>query len=168
MAIHIDEIETDIPFIYNSHRRALWTDLSQREEKAEEAEDGKGNHISAWQKKWHGHATWPKSTKFDPTNHISAWHLDPVHLIWTKFGVEILLDLRKKHIFSFYSKSKMATGDQKLNLYKNQNQPNLTPQITFQLGKWILFIWFGQNLTETYHLTLGTRWLPRPSLRKKL
>ena len=28
----------------------------------------------------------PKSAKFDPTNHISAQHLDPVHPIWTKFG----------------------------------------------------------------------------------
>ena len=34
----------------------------------------------------------PKSTKFDPTNHIWARHLDPVHQIWTKLGMNILLD----------------------------------------------------------------------------
>ena len=33
----------------------------------------------------------PKSTKFDPTNHISAWNLYTVHPIWTKFGLDILL-----------------------------------------------------------------------------
>ena len=27
-----------------------------------------------------------KSNKFDPTNHISARHLDPIHLIWRKFS----------------------------------------------------------------------------------
>ena len=34
----------------------------------------------------------PKLVKFDPTNHISAPHLDPVHPIWTIFDMDILLD----------------------------------------------------------------------------
>ncbi len=38
----------------------------------------------------------PKSVKFDPTNHISAPHLDPAHPIWTIFGMDILLDPRDK------------------------------------------------------------------------
>ena len=36
------------------------------------------------------------TTKFDPTNHISARHLVPVHQIWTKFGMNILLDPSNK------------------------------------------------------------------------
>ena len=40
----------------------------------------------------------PKSTKFDSTNHISAWHLDPVHPIWTKFGMGIILDPTNKPV----------------------------------------------------------------------
>ena len=54
--------------------------------------------------RWRPSVKGPKSTIFDPTNYISARHLDPVHLIWTKFGMGILLDLRHK----------MATGGQKL------------------------------------------------------
>ena len=34
-------------------------------------------------------------------NHILAWHLDPVHLIWTKFGMDILLDPRNKPVEEF-------------------------------------------------------------------
>ena len=56
----------------------------------------------------------PKSAKFDPTNHNFARHLDQVHLIWT---MEILLDPRNKpaDFLSFFSKSKMVAGCQKLN-----------------------------------------------------
>ena len=32
-------------------------------------------------------------SKIDSTNHILALHLDPVHPIWTKFDMDILLDL---------------------------------------------------------------------------
>ena len=32
----------------------------------------------------------PISTKIDPTNYISALHLDSFHLTWTKFGIGIL------------------------------------------------------------------------------
>ena len=44
----------------------------------------------------------PKTTKFDPTNHISAQHLDLVHHIRTKFGMNILLDLTNKFAQEFY------------------------------------------------------------------
>jgi len=74
-----------------------------------------GSRSSDLDKIWHGHTTWPfkqacariyqlaqnlrwppevkgqKSTKFDPTNHILARHLDLVHQIWTKSGINILL-----------------------------------------------------------------------------
>ena len=58
-----------------------------------------------------------KSTKFDPTNHIFARHLDLVHQIWTTFGMNILLDymiqtsLRKNLLVR--AKSKMAAGGQR-------------------------------------------------------
>ena len=47
--------------------------------------------------------------------HIFAWHLDPVHRIQSKFGMDILLDPRNKPAkeFFFFSKSKMAAGGQK-------------------------------------------------------
>ena len=38
----------------------------------------------------------PKSAKFDHTNHILARPLDPVHPIWTKFGMDIVLDPNNK------------------------------------------------------------------------
>ena len=58
----------------------------------------------------------PKSTKFDPTNHISAPHLDPVCPIWTIFDMDILLDPTNNPAdFLFFSKTKMAAGGQKLN-----------------------------------------------------
>ncbi len=68
-----------------------------------------GSRSSDLKKKWHEHTSWPykqvcariyqleqnrrwppevkgpKSTKFEPTNHISARHLDSVYPIWTKF-----------------------------------------------------------------------------------
>ena len=36
----------------------------------------------------------PKSTKFNPRNYILARHLDLVHEIWTKFGMNIGHSLR--------------------------------------------------------------------------
>ena len=42
--------------------------------------------LDAW---WTPGVKGPKSTKFDPTNHISARHLDLAHLIWTKFGMDV-------------------------------------------------------------------------------
>ena len=39
---------------------------------------------------------------------------------------------------------------------KVRNQPNLTPEITFPLGIWIRFVWFGQDLAYAYYLTLET------------
>ena len=88
----------------------------------------------------------PKSTKFDPsypTNHFSAWHLNPVHLIWIKFGMDILLDHKNKSAQEFLINRKIQDGRQGS---KVQNRPNLTPPILFRLGIWLLFIRFGQNL----------------------
>ena len=42
-----------------------------------------------------------KSTQFDPTNHILAWHLDTIHPILTKYGIDILLDHMNKPVDKF-------------------------------------------------------------------
>ena len=51
----------------------------------------------------------------DPQNECFWNNLDPVQRIWTKFGMDILLDPRNKlaEEFSFFSKSKMAAGGQR-------------------------------------------------------
>jgi hypothetical protein len=86
-----------------------------------------GSRSSYLDKIWHEHTSWtqkevcariyqlaqnprwppevkgPKSTKFDPTNHILARHLDIVHQIWTKSGMKILLDHTIKFGWEFFS-----------------------------------------------------------------
>ena len=61
-------------------------------------------------------------TNFDPTNYISARHLDPVHSIWTKFGMVIQNDPRNKPVEEFFIFLKIQDarrpGGQKLNLNK--------------------------------------------------
>jgi hypothetical protein len=133
--------------------------------------------LSDFNKIWHGHTTWPykqvwarifhlsqnsrwpqgvkwpKSTKFDPTNHISAQHLDLVHQILTEFGMDILLDLSNKlakRISHLSLNPRWPPG------VKGPKLTKFTPQITFRLGIWISFIRFGQNLAWTYFLTLHT------------
>jgi len=86
-------------------------------------------------------------------NHILAWHLDPVLLIWIKFGMDILVDPRNKPMEEFFIFLKIQDGRLRS---KVQNGPNLTLQITFRLGIWIRFIGFRQNLAWTHYLTLGT------------
>ena len=95
----------------------------------------------------------PKSTKFDPsypTNHFSAWHLNPVHLIWTKFGMDILLDHKNKSAQEFLINRKIQDGR-----HSGVKCPKLTkfdPTITFRLGIWYMDlvhqIWtkFGMNI----------------------
>ena len=39
-----------------------------------------------------------------------AWHLDPVHLIWTKFGMDILVDPRNKPVEGFFIFLKIQDG----------------------------------------------------------
>ena len=89
---------------------------------------------SDFDKIWHGHTTWPlkqvcarishlsqnsrclpgvkgpKSTKFDPTNHILARHLVPVRLIWTNFGMDILLDPSNKPAQKIFIYRKIQDG----------------------------------------------------------
>ena len=52
-------------------------------------------------------------------NYISARHLEPVHQMQTKFGMDILLDPRNRPAeeFFIFLKSKMAASCQKLNFY---------------------------------------------------
>ena len=39
-----------------------------------------------------------------PQINISARHLDPVHLIWTKIGMVILIDISDKRVEAFFFK----------------------------------------------------------------
>jgi hypothetical protein len=52
----------------------------------------------------------PKSTEFDPTNHISARHLDLVRQILTKLGMNVLLDHKNKLVQDFLSLPKIQDG----------------------------------------------------------
>ena len=85
-------------------------------------------------------------------NHIFLNNSDPVHPIWTKLGMDILLDIRNKPVGEFLIF--LNIQDCRLRS-KVQNRPNLTLQITFRLGIWIRFIGFRQNLAWTHYLTLG-------------
>ena len=49
-------------------------------------------------------------TEFDPTNHISGRHLNSLHPIWTKFGMEILLDPRNNPVEEFLIFVKIQDG----------------------------------------------------------
>ena len=115
---------------------------------------------------WHGHTTWPKKqawlrnfhfsqnprwpaavkgpklAKFDPTNHISAPHLDPVHLIWTIFDMGILVDPRNKAADFFFHFSQNPKWPPPVNI---KFRHNFGSKITFRPGKWIPFIRFVQN-----------------------
>ena len=82
-----------------------------------------------------------------------------VHLIWTNFGMDILLDPSNKPAQEFFIYCKVQNGHRGS---KVQNRPNLTPQIPFWLDSGIYIIRFGQNLAWIYFLTLQT------SLRKNL
>ena len=95
----------------------------------------------------------PKSTKFDPTDYISAQHLDPVCPIWSKFGMDILLDHRNKPAEEFFIFIKIQDGCWRSKIEFRQN---FSSKITFWLGKWILVIQFRPNLSGTCYLTLRT------------
>ena len=60
--------------------------------------------------RWSSEVKGKKLANFGPTNHLSAPHLDPIHLIWTKCAIDILLYPRNKpkEISFIYCKSKMA------------------------------------------------------------
>ena len=112
-------------------------------------------------------ATRGQRSKIDqiwPTNHISARHLVSVNQIWTKLGMDILLDPKNKPAQESFIYRKIQDGRRGS---KVQNQPNLTPEITFWLGIWMLFIRFGQNLAWTYFLTLQTSLCKNLSVRAK-
>ena len=96
---------------------------------------------------WLGHTSWPwkqvcariyhlsqnprwppgvkvqKSTKFDPTNHILARHLVPVHQIWKKFGMDILLDL-----YLLIKRAYFHIG-QKSIIYGSRSAPNWSKNV---------------------------------------
>ena len=59
-----------------------------------------------------------KSTKFDPTNHISARHLDPFHLILINLTWVYYLTLKLSFRRNFYLKIQDGCRDFKLNFDK--------------------------------------------------
>ena len=61
-----------------------------------------------------------KMTNFDPINHISARHFNPIHPIWTEIGMDIELDTGNMHADEFLFVLKIQDGrqGQKLNLDK--------------------------------------------------
>ena len=76
-------------------------------------------------------------TEFDPTNHISAWHLNPLHPIWTKFGMNILIDPENNPVKEFLIFLKIQDG---CHLSKIGFFQNFYSNMTFWLGIWIPFI----------------------------
>jgi hypothetical protein len=98
----------------------------------------------------------PKSTKFDPsypTNHFSAWHLNPVHLIWIKFGMDILLDHKNKSAQEFLINRKIQDGRHSGVKCPKSTKFDPTNHILARRGTLISFIKFGQILALTYYLT---------------
>ena len=79
-------------------------------------------------------------------------NLDPAHLIWTKFGMDMQLDPRNKPAEEFFIFLKNQDGPRRS---KVQNRSNLTPQFTSRLRISIRLIRFG-HLAWTYYLTLQT------------
>ena len=75
-------------------------------------------------------------------NHVLAWQLDPVHLIWTTIGMDMVFDPKNKPT-DFFIFLKIQDGGLRS---KEQNRPNFTPQIIFRLGIWIPFIGFVMNI----------------------
>ena len=65
-----------------------------------------------------------KIVKKHQQNHISAQQMSPVHLIWTKIGMDILLDPSNKPAQEFLIYRKIQDGPRGS---KVQNRPNLTP-----------------------------------------
>ena len=61
-----------------------------------------------------------------------AWHLDSVHLIWTKFGMDIPLDPRNNPVEAFFIFLKIQDGR---HLSKIEFRHNIGLKITFLLGK---------------------------------
>ncbi len=78
----------------------------------------------------------------DSLNYILAQLTVLICLIFTKFGMDILLDSKNKSEQEFIIYGKIQDGRQGS---KVQNRPNLTPQTLFRLSIWLLFIRFGQN-----------------------
>lgn len=69
-------------------------------------------------------------TKFDPTNYISARHLNPVHPIWTKFGMNIKVEHRNKAAGEFSNFLEIQDGCWRSNHRVNVNTAKLPcPQI---------------------------------------
>ena len=109
-----------LDIFFSSHRRALGTALSQRA----------GGGGSGW-------------GGCGGKNHIFWNDSDPVHPIYTKFGMDILLDIRNKPADEFFIFIKIQDGRRRS---KVQNWPNLTLEITFRPGIRILLIQYGQNV----------------------
>ena len=61
-------------------------------------------------------------TKFRLKKHISAWQMDPVHVIWTKMGKYMLLNPRNKPTEKFLTYRKIQDGGHGRHYHKLRNQ----------------------------------------------
>ena len=84
-------------------------------------------------------------------NHVLAWHLDPVHPIWTKISMNMVFDPKNKPIEEFFIFLKIQDGGIWL---KVQNRPNLTLQITVRLDICIPFRELDSN-SFTHPIRVG-------------
>ena len=114
--------------VFSCHWRALWTALSQEEEQGELRRRRGVQNECFW-------------------NNSGC-----AILIWTKSGMDILLNTSLWTNFSFFSKSKMAAATKMATAAPWWSVFGITRNEPFR---------FGQNLTWSYYLTLET------SLQKK-
>ena len=153
--------------IFSAHRRALWTALSQEEGEGKErtpqnecfwnnsdpadpiwTESGMDILLDTRNKpvdeffnpRWPPAIKGPKLAKFDPANHISARHPDPALPIWTKCGIDILLDPRNKPAKQFFIYRQIQDGHRPVKVQIGQIWPpnHVRPGIRIRL------IQFGQ------------------------
>ena len=92
-----------------------------------------------------------------PQNECFWNNSNPVHLIWTKFGMDILLDPRDKPAEEFFIVLKIQDGRRQSKICDASSMNCFAAagegKITFWLGIWIPFIRFGQKFARTWSLT---------------
>ena len=119
--------------------------------------------------RWPPEVKCPKSTKFDPTNHISARHLVPVHQIWIEVCMDILLDLKPslRINFSFIAKFKMATMGQRSKIDQIWPHKSYFRSAFGSHSSDLDKIWhehtswqYKQVCARIYQLVQNRRWLP--------
>ena len=104
-------------------------------------------------------------TKFDPTNYISARHLNPVHPIWTKFGMNIKVDHRNKAAGEFSIFLEIQDGCRRSKIEFRQNL--LKNRISAWQMEPVHQIWtkFGRIILPTPRNKLTEEFLTYPKIQ---